>query len=578
MAESRKLSVHPHMIYSLIQAQAGTLGKGTLENVMNSIDARATSVTIDIDRRKIVIKDDGHGFRSVAEIEECFAVFGFPHEPGARVYGQFGIGRAQLWSFSSAVWRTNTFAMDVDIKNRGLDYELLEDQPQVDGLTIVSTFYEPMSTQDILTFTQELKELAQFAQIPVILNGEQINSDPSTMKWDFETDDAYIKLTEKSQLAVYNLGVLVRQYPSHQVGTGGIVVTKPGVGLALNMARNDILVAVCKVWARIKPYIQKKSDEKVMRKAATKLNSSELENRAKRFLSGDLSYKDVAELKLIGDITNRGHTLEGFFTQGRGNFQNSIVSISTVGSSLGDRAHTSKLAFVMHPDTLAQFGVDTLAEFKEVLFAAMDRSGAERLYRYQAFKESAIFEADLHKAVPALNEGYEILPPKDWTKHEKAVLHALGRIDHQVRVCVQAVSGDDSMQRRRQFAVGISDTAQAWTDGVGRIAFNRKLLHVAESGIGGMMKIASVLLHEYLHSDSSTGSHIHEESFYQRHHDAYIETVLPDLVFPAYRSYISYLGNSKVTPTKKLLEYLTMVENLIAEDEAAEAPPTRLAA
>ena len=578
MAESRKFSVHPQMIFSLIRAQAGTLGKAVLENLMNSIDASATRVTVDIDRDRVVITDNGHGFRSVEEIGECFDVFGFPHEEGKRIYGQFGIGRAQLWAFSSAVWRTNSFAMDVDIKNRGLDYQLLENQPQVDGLTIESKFYRAMSTQDILVFTQELKELAQFAQIPVILNGEQINSDPATMKWDFETDDAYIKLTDKSQLAVYNLGVLVRQYASQQVGSGGIVVTKPGVGLSLNMARNDILVAECKVWARIKPFVQNKSDEKVKRKATAKLSVAELENRAKRFLGGEMSYADIADLKLITDITNRSHSLESFFTQGRGERMKEIVSIAKAGSALGERAHTSKLAFVMHPDTLAYFGVDTLAEFKVALFAAMDRNLELMSWAYKSFRTRAVFEDDLQKAVPTLSEGYEIVPPKDWTKHEKAVLSALTKIDWKMRSCVQQVSGDVSIPKQRQLFVGISDTASAWTDGVARIVFNRDLLKEAESGIGGFMKVASVMLHEYLHFDSSTGTHIHEESFYLRHHDAYIQTVLPHLVFPAYRSYIAYLGSYKVKPTKRLLEYLTLVENILAEEEQPGGQLSLLAA
>jgi len=568
MTKTRKFSVHPAMIYDLIKAQAGTLGKAVLENAMNSIDAGATMVRITIDRDRITITDDGHGFRSVAEIEECFEVFGFPHEPGARIYGQFGIGRAQLWCFCSALWRTNTFTMDVDIKNRGLDYELLENQPQVNGLTIESKFYRPMSTQEIMAFTQELKELALFAQIPVFLNDEQINSDPSKMKWDFETKDAYIKLTDKSQLAVYNLGVLVRHYSSHQVGSGGIVVTKPGVGLALNMARNDILVAECKAWARIKPYVQNKSDEKVKRKAATKLSSSELENRAKRFLSGELSYTDVAELKLITDITNRGHTLESFFSQGRGDSTNSIVSTAKVGSTLGDRAHTSQLAFVMHPETLSYFGLDTLVEFRDALFAAMDRDDSEgRNWKYRSFKRRAVFEADLQKAVPSLNEGFEVLAYKDCSKQEHAVLSALKRIEYQMRVCVQAVNDDGQLPARRVFAVGISDTAEGWTDGVSRIVFNRKLLATAHTGIGAFMKITSVMLHEFLHSDSSTGGHIHEETFYQRHHDAYLHTVLPDLVFPAYRSYVTYLDTYKIKPTKKLLEHLTVVENLLASEQ-----------
>lgn len=578
MAETRKFSVHPQMIYNRIKAQAGTLGKAVAENTMNSIDATASFVSIDIDRHKIVIKDDGHGFRSLAEIEECFEVFGFPHEEGARVYGKFGIGRAQLWCFCSAIWRTNTFAMDVDIKNRGLDYELLDGQEPVKGLTIESKFYNPISTQDILTFTQELKELTQFAQIPVILNGEQINTDPSKVKWDYETDDAYIKLTDKSQLAVYNLGVLVRHYASHQVGSGGLVVTKPGVGLSLNMARNDILVAECKVWKRIKPYIQNKSDEKVQRKAATKLSSSELENRAMRFLSGELSYKDVKDFKFITDITNRSHTLEQLFSQNRGTYGCSIVTTAPLGSALGERAHTSKLAFIMHPDTLSQFGVETLEEFRDVLFAAMDRHPKDAGWQYGAFKRNSMFESNLNKAVPSLNEGYDVLPAKDWSKLEKAVLSALNRIDYQMRLCVQKVSGDGALQKQRQYAVGVSDTASAWTDGTTRIVFNRELLAESSTGIGGFMKIASVMLHEYLHFDSSTGTHIHEETFYQRHHDAYIHTVVGHLVFPAYRSYIRYLEQHKIKPTKKLLEHLTLVENILAEEEAERGQLSLLAA
>jgi hypothetical protein len=577
MAETRKFNVHPQMIYNLIKAQAGTLGKAILENVMNSIDAKASKVTIDIDRNKIVIKDDGHGFRSLAEIEECFEVFGFPHEEGSRVYGQFGIGRAQLWAFATAIWRTNTFAMDVDIQNRGLDYHLKENQKQVDGLTIESKFYKPMSTHDILVFKQELKELALFAQIPVILNGEQINSDPKSLKWDFETDDAYIKLSDKSQLTVYNRGVLVRNYSSYQVGSGGLVVTKPGVKLALNMARNDILTAECKTWARIKPFIQGKSDEKVRRKS-TKLSNEELENRAHRFLGGQLAFSEVAELKLITDITNRGHSIEGFMNQDRGNGRQVIISTSPEGSNLGDRAHVTKSAFVVHPITLTRFGVDSLADFKKVLFEAMDRDTKKPLWWYSTFKGNAVFEADLKKAVPTLNDGYEILASKEWTKQEKGVLNALGRIEYEILTRLHRVGASERRQFRREFAVGLSDTAHAWTDGVARVVFNRDFLKTADQGLGAFVHIVSILVHEYLHEGPSTGTHIHDESFYQRFHDVLNGAEVGSLAFKAYRAYISYLGSNGIKPSKKLLEALTLVEDEDAKVVEVDSKDIKLAA
>lgn len=570
MAETRKFSIHPAMIYNLIKAQAGTLGKAVLENIMNSVDARSSKVTITIDRDKITIVDDGHGFRSLAEIEECFDVFGFPHEEGARIYGQFGIGRAQLWSFSSAVWSTNTFKMDVNIKDRGLDYQLHDNQEQVNGLTIESRFYTPMSTQDILAFKQDLKELAMFAQIPVILNGEVINVDPSTLKWDFETAEAWIKLSDKPQLTVYHLGVLVRKYPAHQVGSGGLVVTRPGVKLALNMARNDILVAECKVWGRIKPFIQKKSDEKVRRKI-TKLSDAELTNRTSRFLSGEISFAEVADLKLISDITNRGHTIESFMTLVT-RVNDTIVTVAEEGSILGDRAHVTKAAFVLHPSTLTRFGADNLADFHKALIEAMDRNQHQAGYWYGNFKGRATFESNLGKAVPSLREGYALVPEKEWTKKEKAALHALRGIEYRVRTRIQQVDTGCPRLAHRRLGLGLSETADAWTDAKSTIIFERETLKAADNGFGGFVGLVSTLTHEYLHDDSSTGTHMHDEHFYQRFHDAHDGSELGNLAFLAYRIYVSHLMRYGIKPSKRLLEALTSVEDFDAQVIEPESP------
>ena len=83
--ETRRFSVHPEIIYSLIKAQAGSLGKAVLECCMNSIDAQATRLDVAIDANTITIKDDGQGFRTREEIEQWFEVFGFPHAEGDRV-------------------------------------------------------------------------------------------------------------------------------------------------------------------------------------------------------------------------------------------------------------------------------------------------------------------------------------------------------------------------------------------------------------------------------------------------------------------------------------------------------------
>ncbi len=76
LSETRKFSMHPDLLYSVIKNQAGSIGKAILELVMNSIDAGATRVDITLDRRTVKVADDGKGFTSRQEIDEFFETFG----------------------------------------------------------------------------------------------------------------------------------------------------------------------------------------------------------------------------------------------------------------------------------------------------------------------------------------------------------------------------------------------------------------------------------------------------------------------------------------------------------------------
>ena len=84
---TRKFTVAPDIIYSLIKAQAGTLAKSVGECVMNSIDAGAGEITISVTQHKLVISDNGRGLTTREEIEQCFEVFGFEHKETDRVFG-----------------------------------------------------------------------------------------------------------------------------------------------------------------------------------------------------------------------------------------------------------------------------------------------------------------------------------------------------------------------------------------------------------------------------------------------------------------------------------------------------------
>lgn len=576
MAEARKFSVSPNIIYSLIKAQAGTLGKAVLECIMNSVDAGATQIDIKVTASELCVIDDGKGFQTRAEIEECFEVFGFEHEEGSRVYGQFGIGRAQLWNFCSTVWRTNGFLMDVDIKNKGLDYTLKENLDQQDGLVITGKFYTKLKTSEILAFENEIAELAAYAQVPVTVNGKLISKDPTKEKWTHETDDAWIRLRESGDLTVYNLGVLVRNYPAYMVGSGGLIVTKPGVRLALNMARNDILVTECKVWKRIKPYLQKQSDERVKTKRS-RLTEEELSNMARRFLSGELTYDEVRKVKLITDIQGKHHTLDEFSTRIHKGTRERPVTFAAKGTPVAERAHMTGLAFVLLPSTFSRFGIwgseNQLATFETKLKTALKRSRDSQYLLSDHVK----FIDDYRKAAPSLAEGYEVLSRTEWTPEEVCLLKALDAASYCIRRTFAAAEYRSTrawaMPRERALEVGISAVAHAWTDGQTRIVFNREILKTAKEGLAGMQTLVCILLHEYLHEGPDTGTHEHDIEFYERYHHMLAQPEgqgLGDALLTAFRAYLKELKAKNLKLPSKLIQNMDVLDEAFAGEDEGE--------
>ncbi|MFL6605763.1 MAG: ATP-binding protein [Steroidobacteraceae bacterium] len=566
MSETRRFSVHPEIIYSLIVAQAGSLGKAVLECVMNSIDAQATRVDITLNSNSIRIRDDGQGFRTRAEIEQWFEVFGFPHAEGDRTYGKFGIGRGQLWSFCSTVWRTETFEMDVDIKRRGIDYRLKEGLPRVQGVDIEGKFYDRQLTSALAAFERELTDLALYAQIPVTLNGKRVSKVAAQEKWDHETPDAWIRTSDIGQLAVYNLGVLVRRYPGYQFGCGGTVVTKPGVRLAVNMARNDILVAECETWKRIRTMLQAKSDDRIRTKR-TRMTEVELKNIARRFIAGEMDYRDITDAKLVTDIVGRGHTIVSFAT---GPYSRAPLTTAEFGGLMGERAHTRRLAFVVSPHTLERFGVETVREFQRALSGVLAQSKATS-WLCDAVNRLRVIE-DLREAVPTLREGYDVLRADELSKREKAALQAMRLMAEDVRDAMKYQGILSRKSPNRTVWIGVSDVAEAWTDGQSKVVVERRQLNLMNYGIGGFVGLANLLVHEYLHDCSDVGSHTHDHEFYARYHDATCSSAgyLNQAVFRGLRKWVSELHSWRLKAPRTVIKHLDEVEKLIREAESSQ--------
>jgi len=529
--ENRTFTVDPNIIQHLIRSQAGTLGKAFVECVMNAMDAGATRVDIEVNSDGYVIADDGHGFRTREEVLGCFEVFGFTHDDRHRDFGRFGLGRAQSWNWAATTWRTRGFQLVVDIRAKGLDYTLAEGLEDVPGLRIEGTFYTPLKEVEKHDLMCEMETLCRFAVIPVTLNGRSLRRDPDAAKWTHVSDDAYIKVSDSATLSVYNQGVFVRDYPAQFCGIGGTLVTKLGKVLELNMSRSDVLTHQCRLWESLRKEMKALGNAA----AATSSKKARLTESQRDFLAAESA-----------DPANLGNLLEKLFEFTNGRFgslanitscltrRDSILTVAERGNQLADVALQEHSAVVLTERTLTRFGVETATQLVKLLADRLTADGPRsgELVTHGYILRGALRDGRVHDSFESspvhrrLNAS--TVPVAQWTAAEGHVLAAAsevaGNIGYRVRKAMieNDLLPEDALfsARRRTLSVGISETAEAFTDGSTYIAISRETLAKVYAGdLHEMQRLIAILVHEFIHDSSSVETHQHDHQFFQTYHD-----------------------------------------------------------
>ncbi len=551
-AERRALRMHPKLLWDVITKQAGTIEKAILEGVMNSVDAGASKVEVTLTEDRFTLKDDGKGFVGREEIENFFETFGHPHEEGDATYGRFRMGRGQMMAFGANFWKSNTYGMLVDIKPQegnfsaaggGLLYELQTLDKNHPGCEIVVDLYEKLLPSQLNTCIRELGEFVRYTQIPVLLNGKQINVLPSEYKkWTHDTPEAYMELKDVNHLTVYNLGVLVARIPSYSYGgVGGIIVSKKP--LTINFARNQVLSS-CPTMKKISETLRGVAG--IQRKSKVRLTDADREAMAEELVSGQLDLANMVEAKLITDVmgnhvpVKRLVELHGY---------NNRVSYSPIGERKAERVHNTTAMFVVGAPTLDRFGVKNTQELyakiaKAMAVAAKYKPGRDAYLQapygtpaYDAIRfvtsQSVISHRDPSEFAMYMSDDYETVDDKKLSKFEKVALQAIQSASNAMYQSLsQQVGFADSIPidfgksrwQGRQIRIGESDVANGWTDGVDNIWINKNLVPLVKEGYSGWARIAGLLLHEYLHGEPDTKSHIHDEFFYRLAHDLALHT------------------------------------------------------
>lgn len=514
-----------------VNSQSSTLAKAIMENVANSIDSASSRVEIVMTSTTMTISDDGHGFRTKEEVLQCFKVFGFDHTNHKREFGRFGLGRAQAWAYASARWFTHNFLFDIDIRNRGFNWQLGTEEPHVDGLRIEMTFYKPLTNVEMVEFRSELEKLVRYSEVPVILNGERLSKPPSESKWNVTTEEAYLRTTDGHYLAVYNQGIFVANLYSGTIGIAGTLVTKRGHNLTLNVSRNEIMRATCPVWAKLKPKIAE---------LATKTKTKRLNDADRAYLA--MQTADPANIdnfdKPIITLSNGKHvTLHDALKPAY--YSELPLTVAEMGSRMGESLIRDKSAIVLGQVTLERFGVESVAAllqvWKERMQGADERLNWNAPRHLRASRElSSAYSAltSTHRTLVVYENladcpGYKQLQSSkikssDLSAKQRLFLRCADVVHTTVAAAIRHHT--DSTIKTRELILGRGDGIEAYTDGSSYIAIVDGVAEeVMKQGLPGFIRLAHIFVHEYLHDTEDTGSHAHDLQFMESFHDIVLD-------------------------------------------------------
>lgn len=547
-SENMQFKMHPDLLWDVITRQAGSLGKAMLEGVMNSIDAGATKIDLTLKTTGFELVDDGRGFGSREDVSNFFATFGMPHKAGDARFGRFRMGRGQMFSFASTVWRSNCNEMVVDIKTMGLDFIYRSIPEGLNGCRITGKFYRPLAPREIVAVRDEVLRNCKYLEIPLFINGEAINTSPETVKWETATDEFYCSLRSggTAGISIYQQGVYVETIPAYEFGLSGTVVTKAGFPLKVNFARNQVM-RDCRLFSSILKMVGVESKKKVSKRRD--LDDSERDMLIASLVDKSAPLHEIKGAKIFQDVTGRWWSSRQLVALFKGGKLRTLpdgrraFSVAPLGSQMGDSLMQQQKAFVFAEDNFVALGATCKSGFPK-------RSWFDSESYYMGMGEKTVSYvplADLSKDMAASHNLYE---PSELTSKENLVIATLNRAGNGLVMAIWPdLSWREVDNKTRAYRVGASDIAHGWTDGESYIAINRNYIAQLSLEADGMAKLGALMIHEYCHGAPSSNTHIHSPEFYRNFHDATIHG-LDVFVSAAMQALIGELRSTQKRMTK----------------------------
>lgn len=447
-----------HFVFS----QAGTLTKALSELVMNSIDGKASKIHISIvNEYKIIIEDDGVGFKSREEVETLFAELGFDHDTQIergrnRIFGRFGLGRAQIFAFGRSRWLSNHLEMVVDFKGK-LDSNLFHFKEHKDvlhtGCKIEIDLYQRMDIGEFTNLKRSLTDMIRYVPCQVTVGGQQVNIPFDTVKWTHETENLRFRLSTSTRLGldVYNGGVFVKNYPFSCFGISGELTSTNvnNTGFVLNIARNDITEMQCSLFKEMKTLLAPLS---VKLRRRVKLGTSET---WRMFMQGLISPSDLEKAKIFNTAKGHPQSFNDLKSKNGERFgiidhrmtsqeaetlaerygismvaPSSFYGLDVKANNDGEMVDTSTL-YLHHPLPSYEDKLAFFEEFKktvrhgELLYAKQSGDGKSAWFFQQMISSLKLVDTDVLLREIRKKEQYETVDPKNFTTKQTAFVRTL---------------------------------------------------------------------------------------------------------------------------------------------------------
>lgn len=546
-----QFELDPQIIHHIIYSQAGSIGKALIELIMNSVDANAKMVHLEVSNSGFSIKDDGHGFASREDVLRYFGRFGTPHMEGDATFGRFRLGRGQIMAHASTAWESNSWKMTVDTRTMGYAYDLDEMADSNPGCQVIGTWYEPLDEREFLTAVQELRDLVRYTPVTVQLNGRVITKLPTEEAWEFEDDTAYYRLRREGAMAIYNQGVLVRHDPGHYWGVGGIVVSKKAI--ALNVSRTEILRKSCPIWKHIARQLKALATDFLAKDDPRRKSENSRHLAAKTLLAGGDELLNIADKEeVITLLPGARHVSFAKFARMASSARAVAIVSSGVDLARAETIAASGLALIVHPRTVERFESydpleleDSFRRVQENIREACDVAQTEDrripwgiqgfaltplkfvsydilrtnfVDRMEVIKDDELKDKELRRAWTSLRwclQQYVELMRGD-TEEGELRGNGAGKYYRRRR---DPESGHGCWIESMPILLGRSNVADAWTDGRSYIAININVVRrLSKDGLNAASYMFSLVEHELAHSGDSIEA-VHDEMFYSRFHD-----------------------------------------------------------